>query len=83
LPPRVRFLGFGVHDALIKPKSDSVNTPRAQQVGTARVACDELDDDAIRELERRGLHSHRRRNIWHGRGAHSYYVRRIDAGRRE
>ena len=27
---------------------------------------------AIRELERRGLLSHRRRNTWHGRGAHAY-----------
>jgi predicted transcriptional regulator len=32
---------------------------------------------AIHELERRGLLSHRRRNTWHGRGAHEYYVRRI------
>jgi helix-turn-helix protein len=37
--------------------------------------------EAIRELERRGLLSHRCRNTWHGRGAHSYYVRRIDASR--
>jgi hypothetical protein len=29
---------------------------------------------AIRELERRGLLSHERRNTWHGRGAHSYHV---------
>jgi hypothetical protein len=33
--------------------------------------------NAIRELERRGLLSHRRRNTWHGRGAHGYYVKRI------
>lgn len=32
---------------------------------------------AIRELERRGLLSHQRRNIWHGRGAHAYHVKRI------
>jgi hypothetical protein len=32
---------------------------------------------AIHELERRGLLSHRRRNTWHGRGAHGYYVKRI------
>lgn len=30
---------------------------------------------AIRELERRDFLSHRRRNTWHGRGAHSYYVK--------
>lgn len=32
---------------------------------------------AVRDLERRGLLSHRRRNTWHGRGAHAYYVNRI------
>jgi predicted ArsR family transcriptional regulator len=32
---------------------------------------------AIHELERRRLLSHRRRNTWHGRGAHAYYVERI------
>jgi predicted DNA-binding transcriptional regulator len=32
---------------------------------------------AIRELERRGLLSHERRNTWHGRGAHSYHVRPV------
>jgi hypothetical protein len=32
---------------------------------------------AIHELERRGFLSHRRRNTWHGRGAHAYYVERI------
>lgn len=32
---------------------------------------------AIRELERRGLLSHRTRKTWHGRGAHEYKVRRI------
>jgi len=32
---------------------------------------------AIRELERRGLLSHQRRNTWHGRGAHAYYVRPV------
>jgi predicted DNA-binding transcriptional regulator len=30
---------------------------------------------AIRELERRGLLSHRRRNTWHGRGANDYRVK--------
>jgi hypothetical protein len=29
---------------------------------------------AIRELERRGLISHKSRNTWHGRGAHDYHV---------
>ena len=34
---------------------------------------------AIRELERRGLLSRRRRNTWHGRGANEYRLRkRID-----
>lgn len=32
---------------------------------------------AIRELERHGFLSHRRRNTWHGRGAHAYYVRPV------
>jgi hypothetical protein len=49
-PLSARFLGSGVHDALTKPKSGSVNTPRAQEVGTARVACDELDDDEAKKL---------------------------------
>ncbi len=37
---------------------------------------------AIRELERRGLLSHQRRITWHGRGAHSYYVKPITRERR-
>lgn len=32
---------------------------------------------AIRELERRKLLSHQRRNTWHGRGAHVYYVKPV------
>ena len=32
---------------------------------------------AIRELERRGLLSHKRRNTWHGRGANDYRVRPV------
>jgi Helix-turn-helix domain len=32
---------------------------------------------AIRELERRDFLSHRRRNTWHGRGAHAYYVKPV------
>jgi predicted transcriptional regulator len=32
---------------------------------------------AISELERRKLLSHRRRNTWHGRGAHAYNVERV------
>jgi helix-turn-helix protein len=39
--------------------------------------------EAIRELERRGFLSHRRRDTWHGRGAHSYDVKRIDTSRRD
>jgi predicted transcriptional regulator len=31
----------------------------------------------IRELERRGFLSHKRRNTWHGRGAHAYFVRPV------
>jgi hypothetical protein len=33
--------------------------------------------EAIRELERRGLLSHKRRNTWHGRGANDYRVRPV------
>ena len=33
---------------------------------------------AIRELERRGFLSHKRRNTWHGRGAHSYHVKPVE-----
>jgi hypothetical protein len=33
---------------------------------------------AIRELERRGLLSHKRRNTWHSRGANDYKVKPVD-----
>jgi len=36
---------------------------------------------AIRELERRNLLWHRRRNTWHGRGAHDYHVRPVERDR--
>ena len=42
----------------------------------ARVAG--MSEHKARELERRGLLSHRKRNTWHGRGAHDYHVKPVD-----
>lgn len=51
--------------------------PKIVTIGHAAGLSENGARDAIRELEHRRLLSHRRRNTWHGHGAHEYYVKAV------
>jgi zinc ribbon protein/helix-turn-helix protein len=51
--------------------------PKIITIGHAAGLSENGARNAIRELEHRRLLSHRRRNTWHGRGAHEYYVKPV------
>jgi len=63
--------------ATVTLRSTALLTPRPHSFAKVAVLSQYKARNAIRELERRGLLSHRRRNTWHGRGAHGYHVKRI------